>query len=170
MSRFRVTDAPLDGVRLVERMRIADERGFFVRLFCAEELSVAGWDKPVVQVNHTRTNRRGTVRGLHFQFPPHSEKKLVTCLVGAVWDVVVDLRARSPSFLSWFGAELSAENGRALLIPEGCAHGFQTLYASRRRRNQRFRFAARNRVAATGHVSVGKRSRGERSEIRFPRN
>lgn len=127
MSRFELHQTPLPGVVVVERRPLIDERGFLVRLFCAEELRAAGWTKPVAQINHTLTKRRGAVRGLHFQHPPHAEAKLVTCIRGKVWDVAVDLRAGSPTFLRWYAAELSAENGRALLIPEGCAHGFQAL-------------------------------------------
>lgn len=127
MNRFSVTDLPLAGLKCVERHKFGDSRGFLSRLFCAEELAEAGWVKPVVQINQTVTAREGTVRGMHFQHPPHAEMKLVSCLRGAVWDVAVDLRRDSPTFLRWHAEELSAENCRALLIPEGFAHGFQTL-------------------------------------------
>jgi dTDP-4-dehydrorhamnose 3,5-epimerase len=127
MSRFTVTETGIAGLRVVQRQRLGDERGFLSRLFCAEELESAGWHKPIAQINHTLTQMRGTVRGMHFQRPPHAEMKLVTCLRGAVWDVGLDLRAGSPTFLRWRAVELSADNGRALLIPEGCAHGFQAL-------------------------------------------
>jgi len=127
MSRFTIIETGIGGLRIVERQRLGDERGFLSRLFCAEELASAGWDKPVAQINHTWTQARGTVRGLHFQRPPHAEMKLVTCLRGAVWDVGLDLRAGSPTFLQWRAVELSAGNGRAFLIPEGFAHGFQAL-------------------------------------------
>jgi len=127
MSRFMVTETGIEGLHLVQRQRLADARGFLSRLFCAEELAVAGWHMPVAQINHTATRVRGTVRGLHFQHPPCTEMKLVTCLRGAVWDVGLDLRAGSPTFLQWRAQELSGENGRALLIPAGCAHGFQAL-------------------------------------------
>ncbi len=127
MSRFTIIETGVTGLRIVERQRLGDERGFLARLFCAEELAPAGWDKPIAQINHTWTRTRGTVRGLHFQRPPHAEMKLVTCLRGAVWDVGLDLRAGSPTFLHWGAVELSADNGRALLIPEGFAHGFQAL-------------------------------------------
>ncbi len=127
MSRFRISDTPIPGLKIVERSPRSDERGFLARLFCAEELAPAGWSKPIAQVNQTLTRRRGAVRGLHFQLPPHAEMKLVTCIRGEVWDVAVDLRRGSPTFLKWFGAQLSAENGCALLIPEGFAHGFQAL-------------------------------------------
>ncbi|MGK6316181.1 dTDP-4-dehydrorhamnose 3,5-epimerase [Neorhizobium sp. DT-125] len=127
MSRFTVTDLPLAGLKLVERQNLGDSRGFFSRMFCAEELAPAGWAKPIAQINLTMTAQKGTVRGMHFQHPPHAEMKLVNCLRGRVWDVAVDLRAGSPTFLKWHAEELSAENRRSLLIPEGFAHGFQTL-------------------------------------------
>lgn len=126
-GRFQVTDLPLAGLRRVERRRVGDHRGFLSRLFCADELAAAGWSKPIAQINHTCTRERGTVRGLHYQLPPHAEMKLVTCIRGAVLDVAVDVRAGSPTFLGHHGEELSAENGVALLIPEGFAHGFQAL-------------------------------------------
>jgi dTDP-4-dehydrorhamnose 3,5-epimerase len=127
VSRFAIIDAALPGLKRIERQRMEDTRGFLSRLFCAEELSLAGWSKPIAQINQTATVRRGTVRGLHFQYPPHAEMKLVSCVRGEVWDVAVDIRAGSNTFLCWHGEHLSADNGRALLIPEGFAHGFQTL-------------------------------------------
>lgn len=127
MSRFTVTDLPLQGLKLVERQRAGDSRGYLSRIFCADDLAMAGWHKPVAQINQTLTQLRGTVRGLHFQMPPDAEMKLVTCIKGSVWDVAVDLRKGSPTFLTWHAQELSAENCHALLIPEGFAHGFQTL-------------------------------------------
>lgn len=127
MNRFSVSSLPLAGVKCITRQRLGDSRGFLSRLFCAEELSEAGWIKPITQINHTMTSRRGTVRGMHYQRPPHSEMKLVTCVRGEVWDVAVDLRTGSPTFLRWHAELLSAENGRALLIPEGFAHGFQAM-------------------------------------------
>lgn len=126
-GRFRVIDTPLSGLHLLERSRHEDERGFLSRLFCVEDLADAGWDQPVAQVNETVTNRAGTLRGMHYQVPPFSEIKLVTCLTGAILDVVVDLRQDSPTFLQHFKAELSGENARSLLIPKGFAHGFQAL-------------------------------------------
>lgn len=127
MSRFTVTETPLEGVRIIERMHLGDSRGFFSRMFCAEELTAAGWIKPIAQINHNRTASAGSVRGLHFQLPPHAEMKLVNCIRGRIWDIAVDLRAGSPTFMQWHAEELSAENRRSLLIPEGFAHGFQTL-------------------------------------------
>lgn len=127
MSRFGIADTPIEGLKIVERVRLSDERGFLSRMFCAEELRAAGWSAPIAQVNHTLTRRPGAVRGLHFQFSPHAEMKLVNCVRGEVFDVAVDLRRGSPTFLKWFGVALSAVNGRALLIPPGLAHGFQVL-------------------------------------------
>jgi dTDP-4-dehydrorhamnose 3,5-epimerase len=127
MSRFTITSLPLDGLFVVERKAIGDERGFLSRVFCADDLREAGWSWPVSQINHSLTKVRGTVRGMHFQFPPAAEAKLVSCLRGAVWDVAVDLRSDSPTFLQSHAEELSAANRRALLIPPGFAHGFQAL-------------------------------------------
>lgn len=127
MSRLQIVDTPIHGLKVVERARLSDERGYLSRMFCAEELRAAGWNKPVAQINQTQTRRPGAVRGLHFQLAPHAEMKLVNCVKGEVFDVAVDLRRGSPTFLKWFGISLSADNARALLIPEGFAHGFQVI-------------------------------------------
>jgi dTDP-4-dehydrorhamnose 3,5-epimerase len=127
MSTLAILNTHIDGIKIVERNLRGDNRGFLARLFCAEELAAAGWCKPVAQINHTFTQQQGTIRGMHFQHAPHAEMKLVTCLHGVIWDVAVDMRAGSPTFLQWHAEELSATNHRALLIPEGFAHGFQTL-------------------------------------------
>ena len=127
MNRLEVTDLPLAGLKRVRRLRLGDERGFFERVFCADTLQAVGWSGPVSQINHTYTQEAGTVRGLHYQKAPHAEIKLVSCIRGRVWDVAVDLRPRSPSFLQWHAEELSPENCSALLIPRGFAHGFQVL-------------------------------------------
>lgn len=127
MGRLTYSDTPLAGLKLVQRGHAGDRRGFLDRLFCTEDLLAAGWLKSIVQVNHTYTRQQGAVRGLHYQYPPHAEMKLVACLRGAVWDVAVDLRPDSSTYLCWLGEELSPENQRSLLIPEGFAHGFQTL-------------------------------------------
>ena len=111
----------------VERKPIADSRGFFTRLYCAEAFRAAGCKKAVAQINHTLTRVAGTVRGMHFQHRPHAEIKIVSCLRGEVFDVAVDLRGDSPTFLRWHAEALSADNHRTLVIPEGFAHGFQTL-------------------------------------------
>ncbi len=126
-KRFLIEPAAIAGVYTVTRRRLTDERGFLSRLFEPEELALAGWRGPVAQINETGTARMGTVRGLHYQTPPHAEMKLVSCIAGRIFDVAVDLRKSSPTYLRSVALELSAENGRALLIPEGCAHGFQAL-------------------------------------------
>lgn len=127
MEPNRIETTALTGLLCLQRPRLEDARGFFSRLFCARELAPAGWAGPVAQINHSQTRQRGTVRGLHFQYPPHAEDKLVSCLRGEVFDVAVDLRSGSPTLLRWHGERLSADNGRALLIPRGFAHGFQAL-------------------------------------------
>ena len=127
MPRFDFIPTPLTGLMLVQRKAIEDHRGFLSRFYCAEEFRAAGIDKPVAQINHTLTRQRGAVRGLHFQHPPHAETKVVSCLKGEILDVAVDLRRDSPTFLHWHGEILSAANRKSLLIPEGYAHGFQTL-------------------------------------------
>jgi len=127
MSRFMVVDTPLACLKVITRQSLRDSRGSFCRLFCEGELASAGWTKPVVQINHSYTRNRGTVRGLHFQRPPKTEMKLVSCIRGEVWDVAVDIRIGSPTFLHWHAVHLSKENELAFLIPEGFAHGFQAL-------------------------------------------
>jgi len=126
-QRFTIQKLFLPGLFLIERKRIGDARGYLDRLFCAQELAEAGWTKPIAQINHTRTARQGTIRGMHFQYPPHAEKKLVMCMKGRVYDVAVDIRKGSPTFLQWHGEILSPDSANALMIPEGFAHGFQTL-------------------------------------------
>jgi dTDP-4-dehydrorhamnose 3,5-epimerase len=126
-TRFDFHPTPLEGLWVVQRKPIEDPRGFFCRFFCAEEFQEAGLKKPIAQINHTYTKKKGTVRGLHFQYPPHAESKIVSCLRGEVYDVAVDIRKGSPTLLHWHGEILSASNQKSLLIPEGFAHGFQTL-------------------------------------------
>ncbi|BAN35476.1 dTDP-4-dehydrorhamnose 3,5-epimerase [Sulfuricella denitrificans skB26] len=127
MQRFDFIPTPLVGLMVVQRKVIEDYRGLLSRLYCVEEFCAAGINKPIAQINHTITHNKGAVRGLHFQHPPHTETKLVSCLTGAIWDVAVDFRRNSPTFLQWHGETLSAENRKSLFIPEGFAHGFQTL-------------------------------------------
>ncbi len=126
-SRFRCTATGLAGVTVIERWPLSDARGWLERLYCQEELEPLLGGRRVQQINRTHTLKRGTIRGLHFQQPPHAETKIIICLRGAIFDIAVDLRAGSPSFLHWHGERLSADDARMLLIPEGCAHGFQTL-------------------------------------------
>lgn len=124
---MKINPTSIAGVMVVETEPYADHRGAFARLFCSKALREIVGSRPIVQVNHSRTNTVGAVRGLHYQHPPDAEMKLVRCLRGKVWDVAVDLRAGLPTLLQWHAEELSAENGRMLVIPEGCAHGFQVL-------------------------------------------
>ncbi|MBW9112609.1 dTDP-4-dehydrorhamnose 3,5-epimerase [Rhizobium cauense] len=126
MSRFNRIPTALSNLLVVERQRLGDERGFFSRFFCSEELSDFGIGR-IAQINHTMTQAKGAIRGMHFQSAPHDEAKFVSCLSGAVFDVAVDLRPGSPTYLQWHGEVLSAENARSMMIPPGFAHGFQTL-------------------------------------------
>jgi dTDP-4-dehydrorhamnose 3,5-epimerase len=117
----------ISGLMIIQRKPLADSRGFFCRFFCAEEFQTIGLTKPIIQINHSYTGKQGAVRGLHFQYPPCAEVKIVSCLQGEIFDVAVDIRKESPTFLQWFGASLSADNKQSLFIPEGFAHGFQAL-------------------------------------------
>ena len=114
-------------LNLVETTQNRDERGAFARWYCEKELSTLLGVRRIVQINHSRTVKVGAVRGLHFQFPPYSEIKLVRCLSGRVWDVAVDLRKNSHTYLQWHAEEISSVNMRMMVIPEGFAHGFQAL-------------------------------------------
>ena len=118
---------PLQGSYIIETNPFSDERGMFYRFFCKKEFASIGHDKEWVQCNHSITAKKGTVRGMHFQLRPHSEIKFIRCIAGAVYDVIVDIRERSPTFLQWVGSELSAENRKMIYVPEGFAHGFQAL-------------------------------------------
>ena len=127
MTRFEVTATPIAGVQVITRKRVADERGFLERVYDSCDLQKILPDCTIQQVNRTHTKLAGTVRGLHIQLPPHDEAKIVSCIKGRVFDVAVDLRKNSPTFLQWFGCELSDRNQKSMLIPPGCAHGVQTL-------------------------------------------
>ena len=120
-------ETPLDGAYLVEQERHADERGFFARTWAVEELEARGLDTRVAHMNTSFNARAGTLRGLHLQAPPHAEAKLVRATRGAIFDVAVDLRRDSPTYLRWHGVELDEDTGLAFFIPAGCAHGFATL-------------------------------------------
>ena len=120
-------EAPLPGVHVIDIERNEDERGFFARSWCRDEFETRGLNGNAAQCNISFNRRRGTLRGLHYQTPPHSEAKLVRCTTGSIYDVALDLRPESLTFKQWFGVELSAQNRRMLYIPEGFAHGFQTL-------------------------------------------
>jgi dTDP-4-dehydrorhamnose 3,5-epimerase len=123
--RFR--ELSIRGAHVVEPEPIRDARGFLARVFADDEFARAGFPGQVVQMNHTSTLVSGTVRGLHYQLPPHAEYKVIKCIRGRVYDVVVDLRAGSATFLAWAAVELSEDNMHMMFIPAGCAHGFQAL-------------------------------------------
>ncbi len=127
MNNITVEDTAISGVQVLTRARRADERGFLERLFDDTQLQPVLAGRRIGQINRTNTRKAGTVRGLHLQLPPAAELKIVSCLRGSVFDVAVDLRPESPTFGTWFGCELTSDNGCALVIPEGCAHGVQAL-------------------------------------------
>jgi len=127
MGGMSFSATPLDGLLTVRTCPLTDERGRFVRIYCDDEFSTATTVVRWLQSNLSRTSGRGAIRGMHFQYPPSAETKLIRCLRGRVFDVAVDVRKHSPTFLSWHGVELSADNETMLLIPEGFAHGFQVL-------------------------------------------
>ena len=124
---MRFVETPISGAVVVELERHVDERGYFARAWDPDELAAAGLTPRLAQASISRSTRAGTLRGMHFQLPPHEEAKLVRCVRGAIFDVVLDLRPSSATYLGWHGVRLDEENGRALYVPEGCAHGFQTL-------------------------------------------
>jgi dTDP-4-dehydrorhamnose 3,5-epimerase len=124
---MKIIETNLDGVKIVEQERLADERGYFSRVFCEKEFTEYGMKPVVAQASTSYNARRGTLRGLHFQYPPAAESKYVRCVRGAMVDVVVDLRPESPTYLQHLSVELNDENGRGLYVPERFAHGFITL-------------------------------------------
>lgn len=124
---MKFVETSLSGAYLIELERIEDQRGFFARSFCAREFEARGIVSAQVQCNISFNHKAGTVRGMHFQVAPHEEAKLVRCTMGAIHDVIVDLRPASATYRQWFGADLSAGNRRMLFVPAGFAHGFQTL-------------------------------------------
>lgn len=126
-KRFSFIHTPISGLWIAQRVSLNDERGSFARLFCADEFSDIGLNQPIVQINHSINKKSGTVRGLHFQHQPYMETKIVVCIKGEVFDVAVDIRNGSETFLGWHGEILSSQNQRGMVIPEGFAHGFQTL-------------------------------------------
>jgi len=124
---LEIREGSIPGLKVLDRGVVSDHRGFLERLFSAHEFRPLMGDRPIAQVNRSLTQRRGTVRGMHFQSPPHAELKLVTCLRGRVFDVAVDVRHDSATFLRWHAELLDASEHTSLLIPEGFAHGFQAL-------------------------------------------
>ena len=124
---MRFIETKLKGLFIIEPELLEDERGFFARTFCQHEFEAHGLDPRLVQCNISFNRHRGTLRGMHYQVEPHAEAKLVRCTMGAIYDVILDLRPESATFRQWLAVELTAENRRLLFIPEGLAHGFQTL-------------------------------------------
>ena len=124
---LNILPTTIPGLAVVETSQRIDHRGAFARMYCERELAVIIGARRVVQINQSRTATVGAVRGLHYQRPPHAEMKLVRCIRGKVWDVAVDIRNNSPTFLRWHAEELTPTNARMMVIPEGFAHGFQVL-------------------------------------------
>lgn len=124
---MKIISTQLDSVVTVESIKYFDQRGEFLRAYCQSELGELIGKRQIMQINVSQTFSVGAVRGMHYQRPPQAEMKLIRCVKGKVWDVAVDLRAGSPTYLQWHAEELSAVNAKMLIIPEGCAHGFQVL-------------------------------------------
>jgi len=117
----------LEGAFTIELEKRGDERGFFARFFCIKEFEALNLDSRIVQINNSFSKDKGTLRGIHYQLSPKEETKIVRCIKGSLWDVIVDLRPNSPTFLKWFGAELNEENRKMMFVPKGFGHGFITL-------------------------------------------
>ena len=124
---MKFVKVPLVGAYVIEPEPFLDERGFFARIFCQKEFEAIGFHKQIVQINQSETRQKGTIRGIHYQTPPACESKIIRCVQGAVYDVMVDIRVGSSTFMQWHGVELSKDTMRMVYIPEGFAHGFQAL-------------------------------------------
>lgn len=124
---MKFTSTPIKGAYIVELEKKIDERGFFARAFCVDEFAKQGLTNTFAQINMSGNNKKGTIRGLHYQTKPYQEAKFKRCISGKVFDVIVDMRKDSETYLKWFGAELSEENKLGLYVPEGCANGYQAL-------------------------------------------
>ena len=127
MGNLTISETPIKDLNVVSSRPFKDHRGQFMRCFCSDELSAVLQGRSIAQINSSRTETIGAIRGLHFQLPPHAEMKLVRCTAGRIFDVAVDIRSGSPTFLQWYGLELTPENRQMLVVPEGFAHGFQVL-------------------------------------------
>ncbi len=127
MNKFKIITEVLNGIKLIETKPVNDDRGFFQRLVCFDEFKEIGLNKNIVNINNSFTKNAGAIRGLHYQIQPFSETKIVKCIKGSIYDVAVDIRKNSPTFLKYFATELTEKNNRMLFIPEGFAHGFQSL-------------------------------------------
>lgn len=124
---MKFNPTPLPGAYTIDLEKREDDRGFFARLFCVNEYDNVGLDRNIVQINNSLSKDKGTLRGIHYQLAPKAETKIVRCIRGSLYDVIVDLRPDSPTFLKWFGAELSAENRTMMFVPKGFGHAFLTL-------------------------------------------
>ena len=124
---MKFIETELKGAYTIEIEASVDDRGWFSRVFCMKEFRQIDHNENFVQINHSSNTNKGTVRGMHYQIPPEAEIKLIRCIRGKIFDVILDLRENSPTFLQWIGVELSAENMKMIYVPEGFAHGFQTL-------------------------------------------
>jgi len=127
MRRFKFNKTCLQDLFFADLKSLKDNRGYLKRLYCGDEFIDIMGGKPISQINYTFTKKKGSLRGLHYQIKPFSEKKIITCIKGEVYDVAVDLRKKSPTFLKYFSIILSEKNNKIIIIPEGFAHGFQTL-------------------------------------------
>lgn len=124
---MKLEATPIEGLFVLHRPVRSDERGSFCRIFGADEMAAAGRPTQAIHVNVSSSVQAGTLRGIHFQYPPHSESKILSCTAGSVWDVGIDLRPGSPTRFQWFGTTLTPDNGVSLIVPEGCGHAFVTL-------------------------------------------
>ena len=127
MKQFKIRNLPINGLSMVDGKKNSDNRGFLKRNFCSLELKNILQDRNIIQINHTLTRFNGIIRGLHYQLPPYAEMKMISCLKGEIFDVAVDLRANSNTFLQWHAEILTEKDNKIFVIPEGFAHGFQTL-------------------------------------------
>jgi dTDP-4-dehydrorhamnose 3,5-epimerase len=126
-NKMRFAETFLKGAYIIESESSKDNRGIFSRLFCKTEFKKIGFNKEIVQINHSLTNKKGSIRGMHYQIQPYSEIKMIKCIKGKVFDVIVDIRKDSSTFLKWHAEIISENDGKMMYVPEGFAHGFQTL-------------------------------------------
>jgi len=124
---MKFVETKLKGAFIIEPERLEDERGFFTRTFCQKEFEKQGLNPRVAQCNVSFNKKKGTLRGMHYQKTPHQEAKLISCIRGGIYDVIIDLRPESATYCQWFAVELRAQDYKMLYVPEGVAHGFQTL-------------------------------------------
>jgi len=124
---FKRSDTAIQGTYILKSLSRDDSRGWFGRVFCASVFEELGLNPHIAQINHSLSRQKGTLRGLHYQLHPNEETKLVCCIRGSVWDVVLDLRPTSPTFKQWFGQKISSKNRLMMYVPQGCAHGFLSL-------------------------------------------